>query len=111
MRFWNLALCTRKTVLGVTVRADAEEHPSRLPMRLNQLGIPSEAKSPIRLTASRATVPEVAADRRAAPLRMIRFSRWLAIRGCARLSSPGVPNWERQTGGEMCSVNLCQTRK
>src|SRR6266704_764651 len=80
-------------------------------MRPNQQGTPSEAKSPIRLTASLATVPAVRADTRAALLRMIRFSRWLAIRGCARSSLQAALNWKRRTGEEIYRAGRCRIRK
>ena len=55
--------------------------------------------------------PAVEADRRAARSRTIRFWRWSAIRGCARSSSPAVPNWARPTGAETSRASRCPTRK
>src|SRR5260370_30842277 len=80
-------------------------------MRLNQQGTPSEAKLHIRLTASLATVPAVRADTRAALLRMIRFLRLLAIRGCGRSSLQAALNWERRIGGGKWYGNLFPTPK
>src|SRR5262249_56365447 len=58
-----------------------------------------EAKSHIRPFASLATGPMVAVETKAAPLRMIRFWRSLAIRDCAPPSSQAALNWERLIGG------------
>src|SRR5713101_2970852 len=80
-------------------------------MRQNQQGTPSEAKLHIRLTASLATVPAVRADTRAALLRMIRFLRLLAIRGCARSSLQAALNWKRRTGEEIYRAGRCRIRK
>ena len=59
-------------------------------------------------TANPATVPEAAEARRAAPSRTIPFSRWSAIRGCARSSSPavpelGAPDWRGNVPGRPMS--------
>jgi len=45
-----------------------------------------------------------------APSRMIHFLRWSAIRGCAPLSSPAVPIWERRTGAETYPASRCRIR-
>ena len=49
--------------------------------------------------------------RKAAQLRMILFSRWSAIRDCARSSSPAGLNWEHRTGAEMYPESPCPIRK
>ena len=85
--------------------------PIRRPTRRNPRATSRKAKPPTRRTANPATARTAAADQKAAPSRMILFSRWSAIRRCGRLSSPAVRSWARQTGGEMCPASRCPTRK
>src|SRR5580704_3354656 len=76
-----------------------------LPMPRNPRATLFKARSHTKLTAHLATAGAVAEDQKAAPSPMILFSRWSAIKGCARLSSLAALNWGPQTGAETCLTN------